>query len=298
MITNANTFIDEKLSLVDENFHLHHITGYVNEIIHDQYRELYAEMKDKYGFKEPQDVLLEIKKIYADYHENYIDFIKYASSCYVMLLLSEGFEIFDISNRKELQVGLPRCEIVYPSIEMDKIWRKEKEINDLKIKGFNKVPIRPQHFLSAILFDKNNTQIDEFKQKYKFEIVGQDERWIATNMAIKYGDISSIDKICRKTEKPVIGLYCYASMIFVIKIYEEKVISIYLESKAGLLEASYLPNENENLERIKEFLIPPYTYDDLLKAVQRKEEHIEDVGYEILEMIGVSKELFNKQKNM
>lgn len=93
-----------------------------------------------------------------------------------MLLLSEGFEIFDINNRKELQVGLPRCETVYPSIEMDKIWRKEKEINDLKIKGFNKVPIRPQHFLSAILFDKNNTQVDEFKQKYKFEIVDQDER--------------------------------------------------------------------------------------------------------------------------
>lgn len=117
-------------------------------------------------------------------------------------------------------------------------------------------------------------------------------------MPFKYGYITSIDKICRKTEKPVIGLYCYASMIFVIKIYEEKVISIYLEAKDGILAACYLPNENENLERIKEFLIPPYKYDDLLKEVQRKEEHIKDVGYEILEMIGVSKELFNKQKNM
>ena len=294
MITNANTFIDEKLSLVDENFHLHHITGYVNSIIYNEHKRLYQEMKNQYSFNEPQNVLNEISRIYEDYNDNYIDFIKYASACYIVHLLSEGLKIQEINNRKELIVGLPCCELIYPSIEMDKIFRKEKDIDALKINGFNKTPWREQRDFSTILFNRNEMHLEELKTKYKFEIVSENDRWIAVNMPIKNSYITTIEKICKKSDKPVIALYCYASFTCVIKIFDVKVISIYLESNEGLLKNSYLPTENENIEEISKYLVAPYTFADLLQVISVKKEYIEDVAFEVLKMIGIDESMYEK----
>lgn len=291
VIKIANDFIEEKLALVDENFHLHHITKYSDGIIFNQHKKLYQEMKDKYHFKEPQDILKEIHTIYDDYKDIYIDFIKYASSCYVEFLLKEGFEMVEEGGAKALLARIPKCEYIYPSQEIDKIWRKEKTIEELKIDNFNRIPRRyPKRFSSALI-NKKDTHLEYILDKYQLKIVDEKDNWVLINVPTKIGNMNSINKVCKNCERVSIGVLCF-SEFSIIKIYDKKQILITIENKKGVLKIWNLSDKMKNLEEINKYIVEPYTYNQLLEALNMKTEFTEDIVYEVLKMLGVNEKLF------
>ncbi|MBP3892081.1 MAG: hypothetical protein J6D29_07900 [Solobacterium sp.] len=149
-------------------------------------------------------------------------------------------------------------------------------------------------FINSVLVKQADEEIIKALNHYSEDIFGLDSHWAGFNVNDDPFEIAK--ELSNRYHMPTIGIMCHDSDVSMLRLFDHDTeVVVVTPVDEELLEEYSINERNTNIEFLKDYLVEPYTIEDLYNVLNQEDIiFAEDVLFEILKMLGVEEELFDE----